>query len=652
VSQSPQTTETTPDKAERYRLGWRALSELIGQGRAFSGHEKDTCFLNTRDGRFADISVASGLDFDDDGRALATCDWDFDGRTDFWATYRTAPRVRLLRNATAATGNWLALQLKGTTCNRDAIGARVVITLPGGEKRTRCLRAGEGFLAQSGKWLQFGLGSADKVENVTVYWPGGNAERITGVVVGKHQRIVQGRGKAELVTPPAKSALNATDYPNPPDDSLMRTWIIGRLPLPEGGVIPVTGKPLLVNLWSKTCPPCLSEMAEWTKREKEIRAAGLDILALNMDGLTPGEKSAPPPKGFPFRSANADTATVEAMELLNRSTVELQTPLPAPTSFLLDKAGRVAAIYKGVVPLEVLFADIALLEKPLEAQRDAAVPFRGRWASQVFPPQPLRYAEAFAATGQPARRLAYLAQYARQFPAPDVQSRLGHLLLAEGRVPEAVAAFSGLFATAPEAAAAHRDAGIALLQRNAGEPARQHLRTALPAFSNDASFHFNLAIAEISTGHPEVALTHFRAAARLDPADAAAQFQIGNILQMTRRGREAVPHYREALRLKPGWAFPANNLAWLLATDPDPAVRDGAASLQLARAVVQADAGRNPGTLSTLAAAFAETGNFPEAIAAAGKALDLARRARDDEQARRLMQQLEKFKAGEPLRSP
>jgi tetratricopeptide (TPR) repeat protein len=652
VSQSPQTTEATPDQAERYRLGWKALSELIGQGRAFSGHEKDTCFLNTQDGRFADISISSGLGFDDDGRALATCDWDYDGRTDFWATYRTAPRVRLLRNATAATGNWLALQLKGTTCNRDAIGARVVITLSGGQTRTRCLRAGEGFLAQSSKWLHFGLGSADKVEGVTIHWPGGKAESIAGVVAGKHQRIVQGRGKAEIIAPPAKSALGSGEYPKSADDSLMRTWIIGRLPLPEGGVIPVTGKPLLVNLWSKACAPCLTEMAEWTKREREIRAAGLDILALNMDGLTPGEKSAPPPRGFPFRTANADTATVEAMELLHRTVVELQAPLPAPTSFLLDKEGRVAAIYKGVVPLATLFADAAMLDQPVDAQREAAVPFKGRWASQPFPPQPLRYAETFATIGQPARRLAYLAQYARQFPAPDVQLRLGQLLLAENRLPEAVAAFSGLFSTAPEAAAAHREAGIALLQRNAGEPARRHLRAALPAFSNEAAFHFNLAIAEISTGHPDEALLHFRAAAKLDPADAAAQFQIGNILQMTRRGREAVPHYREALRLKPGWTFPANNLAWLLATDPDPGVRDGAASLQLARAVVQADAGRNPDTLSTLAAALAETGNFPEAVAAAGKALEQARQTGDEVQIRRLQQQLEKLKAGEPLRSP
>jgi Flp pilus assembly protein TadD len=653
VSQSPQTAETTPDKAERYRLGWKALSELIGQGRAFSGHEKKTCFLNMRDGHFADISAASGLGVEDDGRAVAVCDWDFDGRPDIWMSNRTAPRVRLFRNASSTSGHWLALSLQGTTTNRDAIGARVVVKLPGGQTRTRCLRAGEGFLAQSSKCLHFGLGDADAVESVTVHWPGGKPETISGIRPGNRYHIVQGKGTAEPVTPPAvASALSPGAFPDVDNGGSMRTWLIGRLPLPDSPVIPPpSGKPLLVNLWSKSCAPCVAEMAEWTKEEKQIRAAGLDILALNVDALT-SESSAAPPKTFPYRSAAISVDLMEAMELLNRSTVELQKPLPAPTSFLLDGEGKVAAIYKGRVALDQLLADVLLLDKSPEAQRDAAVPFPGRWASQVFPPQPLRYAEALASTGKPERRVAYLTHYLKFTPDPQVQTFLGQTFLAEGRMQEAVRMFDGLFVTAKDLPVFHREAGIALLQRNIGEPSRQHLRAALPAFAADPSFRFNLAIAEISTGHPEEALTQFREVVKLDPTDAAAHFQIGNILQLTRRGSESVPHYREALRLKPGWAFPANNLAWLLATSSDASVRNGPEALKLARALIDADKGQNPATLSTLAAACAEAGDFSGAISTARNAIEIANRAGDATQAQRLQKTLEGFQAGQPVRAP
>jgi Flp pilus assembly protein TadD len=392
-------------------------------------------------------------------------------------------------------------------------------------------------------------------------------------------------------------------------------------------------------------------MAEWTKEEKQIRAAGLNILALNVDALTGGTTAAPP-KRFPFDFGIASADLIEAMELLHRSTVELQQPLPAPSSFLLDREGKVAAIYKGRVALTQLLTDVALLDKSPEVQRDAAVPFPGRWASQVFPPQPLRYAEALASTGKPERRVAYLTHYLKTTPSAEVQSQLGQLLLAGGRVPEAVKVFEGLFASAREAPTFHREAGIALLQRNAGEPARRHLRAALPAFANDPAFRFNLAIAEISTGHPHEALAEFRETIKLDATDAAAHFQAGNILQMTRRGNEAVAYYREALRLKPGWVFPANNLAWLLATSGDASVRNGAEALELSRALIKADSGRNPATLSTLAAACAETGNFAEAVDVTRKAMALASQAGDSAQTQRLQKTLEKFQAGEALRSP
>ena len=70
--------------------------ELLRQGRAFSGYERHHCFLNTRDGRFTDVSAVSGIDYPEDGRGMAYCDWDFDGDLDLWISHRTGPQVRLV----------------------------------------------------------------------------------------------------------------------------------------------------------------------------------------------------------------------------------------------------------------------------------------------------------------------------------------------------------------------------------------------------------------------------------------------------------------------------------------------------------------------------------------------------------------------------
>ena len=141
---------------------------MIFQGRSFSGRERNCCFLNTlanpaARGRFANISATSGLDFADDGRAVAVVDWDHDGDLDLWISNRNAPRLRLLRNDAQSGNHFLAVRLvgNGETTSRDAIGARLELTLDGADTRLiKTLRAGEGFLAQSSKWIHFGLGKS------------------------------------------------------------------------------------------------------------------------------------------------------------------------------------------------------------------------------------------------------------------------------------------------------------------------------------------------------------------------------------------------------------------------------------------------------------------------------------------------------------
>ena len=157
-----------------YAAAWAAIMSSARSGTSWSGAETNRAFLNTGAGRFADVSYISGLGFADDGRALAVTDWDGDGDLDLWAHNRTAPRLRLLRNNSPQAKRSVAFRLTGgKRSNRDAIGARLKLSLSNGAEQLRTLRAGSGFVAQSAKWVHFGIDSGATPEKLLVTWPDG-----------------------------------------------------------------------------------------------------------------------------------------------------------------------------------------------------------------------------------------------------------------------------------------------------------------------------------------------------------------------------------------------------------------------------------------------------------------------------------------------
>ena len=80
----PETFDSKDDKKTANPVPHAQLSRMIEQGRSFSGKEKNCVYLNTgNNGLFTDVSFSSGLDFSDDGRSVATVDWDHDGDLDY-----------------------------------------------------------------------------------------------------------------------------------------------------------------------------------------------------------------------------------------------------------------------------------------------------------------------------------------------------------------------------------------------------------------------------------------------------------------------------------------------------------------------------------------------------------------------------------------
>jgi hypothetical protein len=98
----------------------------------------------------------------------------------------------LLRNRTVA-GHRVLFQLVGRKSNRSAVGARVIVRA-GTLTQISEVAAGESYLSQNDLRMHFGLGSADRMDDVQVRWPDGQVERIGPLAAGKLYVIEEGRG--------------------------------------------------------------------------------------------------------------------------------------------------------------------------------------------------------------------------------------------------------------------------------------------------------------------------------------------------------------------------------------------------------------------------------------------------------------------------
>jgi hypothetical protein len=85
----------------------------------------------------------------------------------------------------------LLLQLQGTRSNRDAIGARIVITMPSGMKQYQHVTTANGIYSASEKRVHFGLGSETMVKSPEILWPSGVHQTLQGVKVDRILKITE-----------------------------------------------------------------------------------------------------------------------------------------------------------------------------------------------------------------------------------------------------------------------------------------------------------------------------------------------------------------------------------------------------------------------------------------------------------------------------
>jgi tetratricopeptide (TPR) repeat protein len=224
---------------------------------------------------------------------------------------------------------------------------------------------------------------------------------------------------------------------------------------------------------------------------------------------------------------------------------------------------------------------------------------------------------ALLGKGQADEAIPHCERAVRMRPTdPDARVSLGNALLQKGRIDEAIAHYQQAITAQPDHFLARYSLGHALLEKGELDGAIQVCRSALLLRDSDADCHTTLAIALEEKGNPA----------------------------------DAIRHYQKALDLSPQSIPTLTNLAWLLSTSQDASLRNGPKAIELARQADRLTGGANTLVLRTLAAAYAEAGEFANAIRTARSAMQLTRMHGEDSLTTDLDQQIRLYQLGMPYR--
>ncbi|MFQ5601477.1 MAG: tetratricopeptide repeat protein, partial [Candidatus Krumholzibacteriia bacterium] len=359
----------------------------------------------------------------------------------------------------------------------------------------------------------------------------------------------------------------------------------------------------------------------------------------------------------------------------------------APTSSFVPLTGAIAAEHRCYLPLAAVTAVVVLGGAGL-LLRPGRVPGRGASILGVV----LAVAMAATLAALTVRRNRdYRSQesiwrdvLAERPSNVRAHNDLGSACLVEGRIHEALAHYTEALRIEPHYGAAHDNLGSALVRLGRLDEAAVHFEEALRVDPDYAKAHCNLASLRTRQGRYGEALRHLEEALRIDPLFGMAHYNWGHVLlaqgqldsAITRfevaaeraphyaevhhnlaaaflqKGEyaRALEHYRNTLEVEPEHGGALNNLAWLLATCPDAALRDGDAAVRSAEKALRVAPDESPGLLDTQAAAYAEAGRFENAVATAERARALAARAGNTQLVRKLEERLQLYRAGKAYR--
>ncbi len=238
----------------------------------------------------------------------------------------------------------------------------------------------------------------------------------------------------------------------------------------------------------------------------------------------------------------------------------------------------------------------------------------------------------------------------KRWDDPPVHLMMAELCDALNKPKEAMQHLEEAVKKAPRSAIALSRMGLRLSRDNLTQDAEQRIRQAIEYAPAYPEAYFALGQNALQANKPSEALAPLAMASRLEPENALTHYYLGLAHHMAGQSRPAVVNYERALALQDDMLACLNNLAWILATDPEEAVRNPERAVTLAQKMVERGGHNIPGYLDTLAAAHAAAGRFPEAVEKAKFAVDLLTRAYGAKAAEDIQSRLDLYLKNEPYR--
>jgi tetratricopeptide (TPR) repeat protein len=514
--------------------------------------------------QFVDISADAGEVFTHSwmSRGAAFGDLDNDGDIDIVISDYSGP-AHFLRNEGGNRNHWIGLDLRGTKSNRDAIGAKVVLTTGAGRVHYAMVSTAGSYLSANDRRVFFGLGQEQAIREIRIRWPSGIEQA--------------------LANPPCDRILKVTESSTTAAEQMQHGFALAR-----------EGK-------SAAAIEAFSEAVRLDPNQVEAHFS-LGVL-LAREGRD--------------RYGDAMHHFLEVLRL-NPADVDARVNISNLLEEESDLKGSIAELGKAITRAPKnpeLYFLLGRKQQKAGLYADAAGSYREALACGGSP------ARAHYGLGLALKYLRKPDEAAREFEDvlksdprdASAHFELGTVLAGQNRIDDAVSHMEETVRLKPDMAEAWAELGKLYRRQGRDADAEKALRTAvrlkpdfmtalypLARLSDDPELYARIrelktrgaeagragdlnseGVALMNQGRLDQALAAFRQALKSDPAFATAAYNIGVVLARKGDTRAAIDAFRNAIRLRPSFAEAHLGLGLMLKLAGDRAAEEELRTAQM-----------------------------------------------------------------------